>query len=72
MSIQHTTIEGDVLDYLCWKYYGSTSGRIVETVLEANMGLADNGPTMAAGIVIQFPDIQATASTDNRTYALWE
>ena len=42
MSVIYSTKEGDVLDYICWKYYQKTSG-VVEKVLEANRHLANLG-----------------------------
>lgn len=57
--MKYTTREGDILDAIVWKYYGSTSGQAVETVLEANRGLADYGPILPAGVVLVLPDIEA-------------
>jgi phage tail protein X len=34
MELAYQTKDGDVLDAICWKYYGSTTG-MVEKVLEA-------------------------------------
>ena len=40
MSRQIMAIDGDRLDLICWKHYGSLDGRIVEQVLEANPGIS--------------------------------
>ena len=48
--------EGDVLDWICWKQYERQS-QAVEAVLEANPGLADQGPKLAAGQLITLPDL---------------
>ena len=43
-----TAVDGDRLDLICWRHYGSLSGRVVETVLDANPGLA-----MASVLILQ-------------------
>ncbi len=42
MTIYYLAKENDMLDYICWKHYGFTSGA-VEIVLEENPGLAEYG-----------------------------
>jgi len=51
-----TAVDGDRLDLICWKYYGSLDGRVVETVLDANPGLAMMS-TLKAGQVVNLPVI---------------
>jgi phage tail protein X len=48
--------EGDMLDWICWRHYGRQS-TAVEAVLEANPGLADQGPMFDAGQLITLPDL---------------
>lgn len=60
----YTTRKGDVLDDVVARYYGDTDNRIVETVLEANRGLADYGPVIPAGVDIELPDRPTTAKTE--------
>ena len=62
--ITYTTKDGDVLDAICWKYYGSTSGT-VEKVLEANRHLAELGSIFAAGIKIILPDLAQEEETES-------
>ena len=62
--ISYTTKDGDVLDEICWKYYGSTSGT-VEKVLEANRHLAELGSIFAAGIKIILPDLAQEEETES-------
>ncbi|WP_419783732.1 tail protein X [Maridesulfovibrio sp.] len=57
----YTTKDGDMLDRICWKYYGVESA--VTDVLEANPGLADLGPVLSAGVEITLPEI-ATPEQD--------
>ncbi|WP_075686380.1 tail protein X, partial [Serratia marcescens] len=49
-------LQGDTVDQLCYRYYGKTQG-VTEAVLEANPGLCEGGPFLAAGQVIALPDI---------------
>lgn len=61
--MDYRTSDGDTVDYIAWKYYGTTEGRTVEQVLAANKGLADRGPILPAGVLITLPDIDPTAKT---------
>lgn len=54
------TIQNDTVDALCWRFYGRTAG-VSEAVLEANPGLADHGPILPQGLVVNMPEAQATA-----------
>jgi len=52
--------DGDTVDWICWRHYadrGRLADGAVEAVLEANPGLADLGPRLAAGTVIRLPDL---------------
>lgn len=55
--VQFKTRDGDTLDYICWKQYDSQQSGAVESVLEANRGLAKLGPTYPAGVVIELPEL---------------
>jgi phage tail protein X len=66
--INYITKDGDVLDSICFKYYGSTSG-IVEKVLEANRHLAELGSIFAAGVKIILPDL--TQEEETESVKLW-
>ncbi|MBB4267366.1 tail protein X [Roseospira visakhapatnamensis] len=50
----YTTVDGDMVDHLCWRHYGQAWGT-VEQVLAGNPGLADHGPVLPAGITILLP-----------------
>ncbi|ROO27874.1 tail protein X [Salinisphaera orenii] len=56
MSDTYRTQDGDMVDEICWLYYGRTAGT-VERVLAANKGLADAGPILPAGLLITLPTI---------------
>lgn len=66
--ITYVTKDGDVLDAICWKYYGSTSGT-VEKVLEANRHLAELGSIFTAGVKIILPDL--TQEEETESVKLW-
>jgi phage tail protein X len=55
---QYRTKENDMLDAICFKFYGRQS-KAVEIVLEANRGLADVGPVLPLGLIIELPEIPA-------------
>lgn len=67
--LTYRTKDGDMLDWICSKHYGRTSGA-VEAVLEANPGLADLGPIYEAGTLIRLPMLPATESA--ATVKLWD
>lgn len=52
----YRTKDGDMVDAICHRHYGRTAG-VVEAVLEANHGLADEGPVLSAGVAILLPDL---------------
>lgn len=70
MSQTYRTSDGDTVDYIAWKYYGTQDGRVVEQVLDANPGLADNGPVLSAGIMVELPDIELEAV--EQVVRLWD
>ncbi|MEI9428746.1 tail protein X [Mesorhizobium sp. Cs1299R1N3] len=68
----YTCIDGDMVDAICAGYYGEESG-YTEMVLEANPGLADLGPVLAAGTVVKLPTISAAdAGEANDIVRLWD
>ncbi|NDV27706.1 tail protein X [Desulfovibrio sp. JC010] len=69
MSTTYMTIDGDMLDELCYRQYGREGA--VTAVLEANPGLAAKGTKFEAGVVIIFPDLDETAE-QAATIKLWD
>lgn len=67
----YLTKQGDMLDDICDKYYGSPRNGVTEMVLEANPGLASHGPRMPAGLTIVLPEIQTPARAE-KVVQLWE
>jgi len=63
----YQTKDGDMIDAICYRYYGVSSG-YMEKVLAANPGIAVQGPVYPAGVLIELPDVQASAvQTDRKT-----
>jgi phage tail protein X len=66
----YTTREGDTVDFIAWKFYGSTANRVTESVLDSNPGLAAYGPELPDGVQIDLPAIEAPAKTTG--VKLWD
>lgn len=68
--IEYLTSEGDTADYIAWKHYGTQDGNVVEQLIDANPGLADRGPVLAAGVVVYLPEIENAGVTQG--VKLWD
>lgn len=68
--ISYITKDGDVLDAICFKYYGNTLGT-VEKVLKANRHLANLDAVFNAGVKITLPDLTKPEEPDSATIKLW-
>ena len=66
-SYIYTTIEGQMIDEIVYKYYGSLNGTL-ERVLLANPQLAKESITLPAGVKIYLPQIEKEAKRINK---LW-
>jgi phage tail protein X len=64
------TQQHDTVDALCWRHYGRTAG-VTETVLDANLGLADHGPILPQGLTINLPDAHVVAP-QRQMVNLWD
>lgn len=53
------TVEGDVLDEVCWRHYGHE--RAVPAVLAANPGLAARSPVLPPGLIVALPKLSEPA-----------
>ena len=71
MTDTYRTQAGDMLDEICWLYYGRTHGT-VERVLEANPGLADYGPVLPAGVLVTLPVIERQEAQGKVAPAPWD
>lgn len=70
MTTIYKTRAGDTVDFIAWKFYGSTTNQVVESVLAANRGLADHGALLPAGLEITLPEITAPATSQG--VRLWD
>lgn len=68
MATTCRTSDGDLLDTICHNYYGSLAG-VVEAVLDANQGLADEEQPFRAGVVIVLPDLESPVTEE---VTLWD
>jgi phage tail protein X len=63
--VRYTTKEGDVLDWICWKHYGTTA--VLEQILAANPDLIDE--KLPAGMIVKLPYI--TSIKSKKEIKLW-
>lgn len=67
----YRTRDGDMLDAICWRHYGSESA--VPAALEANRELAGYGPVLPAGVLIELPALaESDTLSDVPTVRLWD
>lgn len=57
MTQTYIASDGDTVEAIAWKAYGTQGARVVERLLEANRGLADLGPELPAGTVVVLPEL---------------
>lgn len=69
MSQLYVTRQFDMLDDICWRYYGRTQ-QTVEAVMIANPNLADLMPILPEGLTISLPDLPQPETTE--TLRLWD
>jgi phage tail protein X len=67
--IIYRTKDGDIIDWICWKHYGFTSGA-VEIVLRNNPFLCEYDDFLPAGLFINLPEIEK--SNFAKTVKLWD
>ncbi len=64
--VTYITKEGDILDWIVWRHYGTTS--VLEKVMEANSNITDE--KLSAGIVIKLPYVESIQKKNNEI-RLW-
>jgi len=65
----YTTIDGDMIDRICWRYYGVSSGPM-EMVMAANPHIRQHGEKLPAGLVIDLPPF--TLPVAEKQVKLWD
>ncbi len=53
--MKYRTVKGDILDAICTEHYGLGAFDLAK-VYAANMGLAQLGPVLPAGVMIELPE----------------
>ncbi|KIC14070.1 tail protein X [Leisingera sp. ANG-Vp] len=69
-AVSYRSKQGDTVDEIVWRYYGNRVAGALETVLEANPGLADHGPFLPVGTRIRLPEIETPKEVE--TVSLWD
>lgn len=70
MPTRYICRDGDMIDAICHRHYGTTRGGVVEAVLEANTLLELGLPLLQAGQVIVLPEIAAEPA--RKVVRLWD
>ena len=64
-----TTRDGERLDLICYRYYGTLGNRVVERVLDANPGLAARDPArLPARTEIIMPPLPSRSAPAPRVF----
>lgn len=65
-------LQGETIDALCWRVLGRTRD-VVETVLDLNRDLAQYGPVLPHGLLVELPDeVPQTAQSGAERLQLWD
>lgn len=64
------TSDNEMLDDICRRHYGAVPGS-VEAALDANPGLAELGPLLPAGLLVELPELSAEERR-GETVRLWD
>jgi phage tail protein X len=67
--IIYRTKDGDVIDWICWKHYGFTSGSL-EEVLKINPKVTEYDGHLPEGLLINLPEISKENPT--KQVKLWD
>ena len=70
-STTYITGQNEMLDAICAGFYGESVAQAVETVLDANPGLADLGPVLPQATMIILPFIAPAPAKTLATLSLW-
>lgn len=65
----YRTKQNDVIDWICWKHYGFTSGS-VEQVIQVNPQIAEYDDFLPEGLLIKLPEISKEKSV--KQVRLWD
>lgn len=65
------SVQGDSVDRLCYRHYGTTAG-VVEQVYAANPRLCELGPVLPIATPVTLPDLNTPSTTQRTTVQLWD
>jgi phage tail protein X len=65
----YKTRQNDVIDWICWRHYGFTSGA-VEQVIRANPGIAEYDDFLPEGLLVNLPTVDK--QTFVKQVRLWD
>jgi len=68
----YVTGQNEMLDAICAGFYGANVAQAVETVLAANLGLADLAPVLPPQTMITLPYIAPAPAQTLATISLWD
>lgn len=71
MSRLYVTKQGDMIDAIAYRAYGSEHGGTTEAILKANPGLCERAPVLPANVEIVLPDLPAPAPREIATVDIW-
>ena len=71
--MDYITCDGDVLDQLCYRFYGKTAG-VTEQVIMLNPAVSEYLDKMPEGITIHFPSLTLVEGINNEKspVRLWD
>ncbi|MCR4465839.1 tail protein X [Burkholderia sp. SCN-KJ] len=65
-------LQGETIDALCWRVLGRTRG-IVEAVLDLNRDVAQYGPILPHGLLVELPDeVPQAVQSGAERLQLWD
>ncbi len=67
----YVTRQGDMIDAIAYRAYGTEHNGTTEAILAANPGLGDRGPVLPENIEIALPDIPPAQVKRIATVDLW-
>lgn len=71
MSRTYVTKQGDMVDAIAFRVYGSEHRGTTEAILAANPGLCERGPVLPANVRIVLPDLPKPAPREIATVDIW-
>ena len=69
-AVSYRSKGGETVDEIVWRHYDKSIVGALEIVLEANPGLADLGPTLPVGTLIELPKIDTPTAA--QAVRLWD